>query len=47
MEQKEQAEKRKLGEGFVGERSGKNNIITEQEKEMDADTESLSDWQSA
>ena len=45
MEQKEEAEKRKLGEGLVEEGSGKN--ITEQEKEMDADTESLSDWQSA
>ena len=36
-----------MGEGFVGEGSGKNNIITEQEKEMDAETESLSDWKSA
>ena len=47
MEQREQAEKRKLGEGFVGEGSGKNNTITEQENEMDAATESLADWQSA
>ena len=45
MEQEEEAEKHKLGEGFVGEGSSMN--ITEQEKEMDADTESLSDWQSA
>ena len=47
MEQKEEAEKRRLGEGLVGEGSGKNDTIIEQEKEMDADTESLSDWQSA
>ena len=35
-----------MGEGFIGEESAKNNI-TEQEIEVDADTECLSDWQSA
>ena len=46
MEQKEQGEKCIMGEGFVGEGSGKNSSTTEQEKDMDADTESLSDWES-
>ena len=47
MEQKEETEKRRLGEAFVEEGSSMNNTITEQEKEIDADTESISDWQSA
>ena len=48
MEQeKEEAQNYKAKERFVGEGSGKNNTIKEQEHEPDADTESLSDWQSA
>ena len=47
MEQKEEAEKCRLGEAFVEEGSGKNSTITEQEQKMYADTESLSKWQSA
>ena len=46
-EKKEEEQNYKEKERFVGEGSGKNNTIKEQEQEMDADTESLSDWQSA
>ena len=46
MIQKEEVEKRRLGDQFVEEGSGKNNTIIEQEKENDTDTESLSAWQS-
>ena len=44
---KEEAEKCKAKKEFVGEGSGKNNTTIEQEKDMGADTESLSDCQLA
>ena len=49
MEQEKENEEQdyKEKERFVGEESGKNNTIKEQEQHEDADTEeTLSDWQS-
>ena len=47
QEKEEEAQNYKEKERFVGEESGKNNTIKEQEIDEDADYESLSDWQSS
>ena len=47
QEKNEEEHNYKNKERFVGEGSGKNNTIKEQEVDEDADHESLSDWQSS
>ena len=47
QEKEEEALNYKEKERFLGEASGKNNTIKEQEIDEDAHHESLSDWQSS